>query len=399
MIPNFRVVAGQPFLPHARWPDSHFQLQSGHQRNDSWIAIPVVAGQPQLIIFDGWTATRQNVFISREILAQEIVDMPPKGGARRLPTPQIDMEHLQDVLKDQVKTLGVSEAFQFGEYLGIQKSQAINGKALVAMGQFVYKLLAVNELLLFNYRDLKEGFAQVLRDFPEVKQSFPVEMRSVLSGKLAEACMTMCTHLRRLKVEQKFTEACRHLSDWQVKKLQELRAAVVHEKAKPQAAPACSEEEKVSVACSEEEKVSVATEELLARDLPKTPAGKETALLEAALNESPVPARKQNLRKMHPLKKPSAKAEKKPATSVKKTVVKDSAKKDKSSLNYKNESLHLMTYKSTTAVAVRAKNVGQLFQVVKYKDLQKNTMAAQKLMTMLKKTGDLKAVLKEKAKL
>lgn len=312
-----------------------------------------------------------------------------KGGARRLPTPQIDMEHLLDVLKEQVRTLGVSEAFQFGEYMSIQKSQAINGKALVAMGQFVYKLLAVNELLLFNYRDLKDGFAQVLRDFPDVKQSFPVEMRSVLSGKLAEACMTLCTHLRRLKIEQKFIEACKHLSDWQVKKLQEMREAVAEEKAKPQAGPAGSEEEKVPIA----------TEELLARELPETPAGKETALLEDALNESPVPARKQNLRKMHPLKKPSAKSEKKPAASVKKTMVKDISKKDKSSLNYKNESLFLMTYKATTAVAVRAKNVGQLFQVVKYKDLEKNTKAAQKLMAMLKKTGDLKAVLKEKSKL
>ena len=91
--------------------------------------------------------------------------MAPKGGPRRLPTPKIDMEHLVDVLKEQVRILGVSEAFQLKEYLNMQKSQAINGKALVSLKQFLNKLLALNESLLFNYKDLKEGFTQVIKDF------------------------------------------------------------------------------------------------------------------------------------------------------------------------------------------------------------------------------------------
>ena len=285
--------------------------------------------------------------------------MAPKGGPRRLPTPKIDMEHLVDVLKEQMRILGVSEAFQLKEYLNMQKSQAINGKALVSLKQFLNKLLALNESLLFNYKDLKEGFSQVIKDFPDLKMSFSIELRPILSGKLAEACMSMCTHMRRLRMEQKFVEACKNLSDWQAKELEELRAAVV-DQGEPMLrsvkAAAAEEEE-------EEETASVATEELLARDIPSTPGKrKKNDLLEAALEESPVPARKQSLKMLHPLKKPAAKLMKKPSASVKKTQVKKTEENEKTSLDYKEKSLHLMPYRKTTAVAWVAKGVGQLFQ-------------------------------------
>ena len=52
---------------------------------------------------------------------------PKKGGPRRMPTPQVDMEHLLDVLKEQVRTLGQADAFQLGDYLVISKVQAISG--------------------------------------------------------------------------------------------------------------------------------------------------------------------------------------------------------------------------------------------------------------------------------
>ena len=142
-----------------------------------------------------------------------------------MPTPQVDMEHLHDVLKEEVKALG-QEAFQLSDYLTMTKSQAINGKCLVEQSPFLHKLLAVNDSLLWNYKDLKEAFGQVCKDFPDLKNAFPVNMRPTLSGKLAEACMTMCTHVRRLKIEQKFQEACKSLSDWQVQKLEALRLAL-----------------------------------------------------------------------------------------------------------------------------------------------------------------------------
>ena len=113
-----------------------------------------------------------------------------------MPTPQVDLEHMVDLLKEEVRTVGVSEAFQLKEYHNMAKSQAANGAALVAQSHLIQKLMGLNDTLLFNYKDLKECFGQVCKDFPELKMSFPVEMRPVLSGKLAEACMTMCTHMR-----------------------------------------------------------------------------------------------------------------------------------------------------------------------------------------------------------
>ena len=112
-----------------------------------------------------------------------------KGGCRRQATPTIDMEHLEDLLKDQVRREGHSQAFQFGKYLSISKTQAIHAGALLAQEDFLLKLMAVNDGLLFNYKDLKEG-----RAFPGLKECFDMEMRPTLAGKLAESTMTMCTH-------------------------------------------------------------------------------------------------------------------------------------------------------------------------------------------------------------
>ena len=55
-----------------------------------------------------------------------------------------------------------------------------------------------------------------------------------------------------------------------------------------------------------------------------------------------------------------------------------------------------MTYKKATAVAVVAKNVGQLLQVVKFKDVNKNKKAAERLMGMLQRGSTLATVLEAK---
>ena len=138
-----------------------------------------------------------------------------KGGPRRMPTPSLDLVHLVDVLMSQVRHLGVSSAFQFGVYMHLGKTQAIDGAGLVAQESFLKALLDVNETLLFNYSDLKEGYSKVCKEFSELKESFSVDMRATLTGKLAAATMTLCTHMRRLKIGQKFQEATKNLSDWQ----------------------------------------------------------------------------------------------------------------------------------------------------------------------------------------
>ena len=91
--------------------------------------------------------------------------MGKKGGPRRQPTPTIDMEHLVDILKDQVKKLGASNAFQLGVYMTMSKTQAINATGLLAQESFILKLMDVNEVLVFNYKDLKAGYTEVCKTY------------------------------------------------------------------------------------------------------------------------------------------------------------------------------------------------------------------------------------------
>ena len=58
-----------------------------------------------------------------------------KGGCRRQPTPTIDMEHLEDLLKDHVKKVGHSHAFQFGKYLSMGKTQKEKWKGESGKGE------------------------------------------------------------------------------------------------------------------------------------------------------------------------------------------------------------------------------------------------------------------------
>ena len=320
--------------------------------------------------------------------------MGKKGGPRRQPTPTIDMEHLVDILKDQVKKLGASNAFQLGVYMTMSKTQAINATGLLAQESFILKLMDVNEVLVFNYKDLKTGYTEVCKTYPELKDSFPLDMRVALAGKLAEATMTMLTHVRRLKDEVKFVEASRCLSDWQLQALQRIRLNLPGE-AGGSKQPS-GKKAKTVASESEGGEGLPSTQELLEKETPGTPDKHSECLLEDALGVSPVPARKQNLRQKMGLKKPAAaKVCKKPAS--KGDLVKSGL--DKRNLDYKGKKLRTMVYNKTTAVAVVAETVGQLFQVVTFKDVKKNEKAARKLMGMLQNGASLYTVLAEKKKL
>ena len=63
-----------------------------------------------------------------------------KMGGVRKPTPDVDEEHLQDVLVEHVRTLGVEAAFDFGEYNTIHVAKAIKGPALAGLKDLVLRL-------------------------------------------------------------------------------------------------------------------------------------------------------------------------------------------------------------------------------------------------------------------
>ena len=274
-----------------------------------------------------------------------------KGGPRRQPTPVIDMEHLVDILKEEVKKVGASSAFQLGAYLTMSKAQGINALGLLAQENFIVKLMDVNEVLVFNYKDLKAAFTEV----------------------------------RRLKDEQKFAEASRCLCDWQLQALQRLRLNLPGQAGGSKQSSGKAKKAKAVTSESEKGEELPSTQELLGKEMPGTPEKASDCLLEDALCASPVPARKQNLKVEIGFKKPAAaKVSKKPAG--KGSLVKSGL--DKRNLDYKGKNLRIMVYYKTTAVAVVAE-----------KDAKKNEKAARKLMQMLKNGASLDTVLAEKQKL
>ena len=208
----------------------------------------------------------------------------------------------------------------------------------------------------------------------------------------------MHTHERLTNSEMKFQEACRGLSGWQVRKLDELRRVGMAEKNEATPERKRKNNREVEPLSTKKEKreyeESVCTQELLDLQPPKTSHG----LKDEALQASPVPCRKKNLKEnMNTFKKPAA-SMKRPAGSPdknKKVVVKDK-KKDKLEIDYKKVNMRIMPYYKTTAVAVVASGVGQLFQILKFKNLDKNMKAAKNLMAMLKAGQSLQKVLEAK---
>lgn len=134
-----------------------------------------------------------------------------RGGARGQKMAEIELEHLTDSLKGLVKSHGAETVFQFKGYFNVTKPMAVNGLALKCHVEFVEALSQVNEKLEFKFSDLKEGFSETLKAFPHVRQHFPLSTRADLNTKLSDTTMTILTHVRRLKDERKFLEACKNL--------------------------------------------------------------------------------------------------------------------------------------------------------------------------------------------
>ena len=136
-----------------------------------------------------------------------------------------------------------------------------------------------------------------------------------MAGQLAEATMTMLTHVRRLKDEVKFVEASRCLSDRQLQALQRIRLNLPGEAGGSKQPSEKAKKAKTVASEPEEGEELPSAQELLEKEMPGTPGKHAECLLEDALGVPPVPARKQNLRQKMGLKKPAAvKACKKPAS-------------------------------------------------------------------------------------
>ena len=150
--------------------------------------------------------------------------MPPPA---RQKTDEVDVEHLHDTLEIHAKLGGLEQAFSFGEYERLDKQHAVCGRDLAKQKEFLVDLQAVGGNLLFKYTDLKSAYSRLVKKYPLILARFNIAERDFMAGTFATCTMTMCTHARRLKDEQKFREACRGLASFHVCRLQELRDLVM----------------------------------------------------------------------------------------------------------------------------------------------------------------------------
>lgn len=168
----------------------------------------------------GWTAP----------LAQETTARPAPlaMSGKRKKTDEVDMEHVQDVLLGEGKRSGMEGALNFRSFNVLTKQQAISGRDLACSCEVLEELKDCSDQLFLKYTSLKGAFTMVLRKHPVILARFDMAQREreYKARHFAKLVMTPCTHVRRLKDEQKFREACRGLPSFSGAKLQRLRNLV-----------------------------------------------------------------------------------------------------------------------------------------------------------------------------
>lgn len=151
--------------------------------------------------------------------SQGSMPTPSAAMPARQKTDDVDMEHLVDVLQETALKCGLEQAFEFGEYDNIQKQHAVNGRELANHKDFIATLKGVSDKMLLKYSDLKSAYTRLVRKFPLILSRYQIAEKDYKPGNFARATMTLLTHTRRLRDEQKFREACRGLPSFYISKL------------------------------------------------------------------------------------------------------------------------------------------------------------------------------------
>ena len=214
---------------------------------------------------------------------------------------EIDMQHLVDVLVDMVGKEGVDQTFNFQSYHNLTKQQAIQGVDLAGQLPLVQKLSQVCPSLMFKYSDLKQAFTNLMLKFPGLKHSWPAGQHAALPGQYSDSIMTIMTHCRRLLTETRFKEATKNLHGYHIAKLKEHRDTAQQQDEIPSLPVKADPKEKCSTPQKtkhEEKPAGLAA--ILDMELPKTHNSPAAASLESAEAASPVPPRKQTLKKQWP---------------------------------------------------------------------------------------------------
>ena len=101
-----------------------------------------------------------------------------RGGERNFAKPDVDQEHLLDVLKKYVKHAGVGASFNFEPYGTLSKSSAVQAKGLSKA---------------FKYNPLKDCLRLVIKDYPDLKHQVPLAKQDAWPGDTAEMLLNRAT--------------------------------------------------------------------------------------------------------------------------------------------------------------------------------------------------------------
>ena len=294
-----------------------------------------------------------------------------RGGARRQVVPAVDQAHLEDSLLEHVKKMGVQSAFAMGKYAKLDVQQAVVGEDLVRLLPLVKRLQTVQPTLEYKYSDLELAAKEVLRQFPDLKENWPLPQQASLSKTLAHCLLVLCKHCRRVGTNKtKYLEASRNLTQQQLERMEEIWWWFNEREEREQAHPVEASPAK-----------SAKTEDLLEEyQIPPTQESVASSLLEEAEKAEPVPVRKRALREA--MKKPSSSL-KRPAAAPEAMAKKKAKGLGDDFVLKEEQAVHFMTYK-TGAVALRISGGQQLLQVLSHKGPKQSNELAQKALSKLK---------------
>ena len=326
-----------------------------------------------------------------------------KGGARRRQVPDVDEEHLLDTCLSHVQKAGVCASFCLGAYFHLESSNAVRGSALGEVQHVIRDLLKVSPTLEFKYSTLKSVFGEVLKQFPGLKERFPVSQQGNAAKAFADGILVVCNHARRIgRDEGRLAEACSKLTSIQAAKLEEIASWL---KA-PKSGASC--EEGSVIAATPKKKVKKEEKKKREGVSPGTAAALEEyqipatqdqesegeSLLASAKKAEPIPVRKGLLKAEVAKKRPAAKGTcKKPAAA--------SAPGPTGKLGggeTATQPLILMPYNKVGSCAVRIKGGRQILQV-KRSTLEHSKKLARDLKKTLengKTVGEVKAYKEKK---
>ncbi|CAE7946254.1 unnamed protein product [Symbiodinium sp. KB8] len=160
---------------------------------------------------------------------QVLLCWPGRGGERNFAKPDVDQEHLLDVLKKYVKHAGVGASFNFEPYGTLSKSSAVQAKGLSKASGLIQRLQEVESTLNFKYNPLKDCLRLVIKDYPDLKHQVPFAKQDAWPGDTAEMLLTVMAHARRLCNDTRFKEACSKATQFEIQDLEAIRSQLLEE--------------------------------------------------------------------------------------------------------------------------------------------------------------------------